>query len=68
MPNWLLMENGVLLNLDLITDIRPEEHEQKASAWAAGVVVHADSRVLWKYYQSVVGKLALPGSAEATNV
>lgn len=47
---WILMEDGRLVNLSLVTDIRVDEMSQTASFWAAGVDLYSKSKIAYAYY------------------
>jgi hypothetical protein len=47
---WLEIEGGVWLNLELIEKIEPRRHEGTAVAWAGGVIMAADSKILFQHF------------------
>lgn len=61
---WLLIEDGRLLNLSLITDIIPDERAERATAWCSGVPIYSHSRVLYTYYLDQRAALLRPAKPE----
>lgn len=61
---WLLIENGKLLNMSLVTDLEPNETTERASAYCAGVLLHGHSRILYDYYLDQRAALLRPAKPE----
>lgn len=47
---WLEIEGGVWLQLDLIEKIEPKQYEGTAVAWAGGVIMAPDSKILYQHF------------------
>ena len=50
MKQWIVVEDGRLLNLNLISDVRFDETAQQASAWGYETPLYAKSRILYDYF------------------
>ena len=61
---WLLIENGKLLNMSLVTDIEPNELTERASAFCSGVILFAHSKILYAYYLDQRAKALPPAKPE----
>jgi hypothetical protein len=47
---WLLVEDGRLLNVSMITDIRFDEKEQRAACWGYELPIFSHSRILFDIF------------------
>jgi len=54
---WLLLENGHLLNTDLVSNVEfreQGEHAGKAVCWGYGVILAAESAVAGQFFRPIL--------------
>jgi len=49
---WLLVEDGSIINLDLVSKVVPKHHQKTATVYEAGIVAVADSKVAYRFFCS----------------
>lgn len=53
MGDWLILENGDLLNIGLITDVRFNERDGTATCWGYGVLLCPESKSVAAYFGKI---------------
>ncbi len=60
MPNYILTEDGRLINADLITDVRFVDREKNAYCYCSGILIVADSAAAYDYFKKIVDSIPPP--------
>ncbi len=48
---WLKVEDGTLINLELVDKVIFHTHSQKATMWAGGIIIFPESNIAFRYFQ-----------------
>ena len=49
---WLLVENGSLINLDLISRVEANHQKKQATLYEGGILAVGDSSIAYNYFNS----------------